>query len=245
MLLNIRIGIMDTLSVAQGSTASIALENILKPFDYPFDFSKITYKSPKMSQMGMKTVAFLYNDLPLLIQTPRMLSFGINKSMFQEGFPSDSVTFSFLNIDNDVHLKRFHQFLKDLDKWCLEETRKKSWEWLSVKSIESKDLIENYYELVKSSSNEYPDYFKIKLRNGVNGYTNSFFDKNKEIISSDVIETKFTKGSFVRGLVQCVGLWFREGKFGLTWKLIQLVVEPRLVEKENKQEKCLISLEDD
>jgi hypothetical protein len=229
-------------SIAPASIApSVAQEDILKPFDNPIDFSKITYKSPKMSQMGMKTVALSYNGSPLFIQTPRMLSFGINKSIYQEAFPSDSITFSFLNIENDQHLERFHKFLLNLDEWCLEETRKNSWEWLSVKSLEGEDLTENYYSLIKNSSNGYPDYFKIKLRNGVNGYTTSFFDINKEIIPSDIIETKFTKGSFVRGLLQCVGLWFREGKFGLTWKLIQLLVEPRIV----KMDECLISLEED
>ena len=34
------------------------------------------------------------------------------------------------------------------------------------------------------------------------------------------------KGSLIKGLIQCNGLWFAGGKFGLTWKLVQSCVEP-------------------
>ena len=34
------------------------------------------------------------------------------------------------------------------------------------------------------------------------------------------------KGSHVKGLVQCKGLWFVGGKFGVTWQLLQACVKP-------------------
>jgi len=35
------------------------------------------------------------------------------------------------------------------------------------------------------------------------------------------------KGSHVAVVLQCGGLWFANGKFGVTWKLLQGVVKPR------------------
>ena len=46
------------------------------------------------------------------------------------------------------------------------------------------------------------------------------------------------KGSHVAVVLQCGGLWFANGKFGVTWKLLQGVVKPR----ETMKGKCHIFL---
>lgn len=46
------------------------------------------------------------------------------------------------------------------------------------------------------------------------------------------------KASQTAVIVQCGGLWFAGGKFGVTWKLVQAVVKP----KPTMKGKCLISL---
>jgi hypothetical protein len=47
-----------------------------------------------------------------------------------------------------------------------------------------------------------------------------------------------SKGSHVAVVIQCGGLWFANGKFGVTWKLLQGVVKPR----ETMKGKCHIFL---
>ena len=35
------------------------------------------------------------------------------------------------------------------------------------------------------------------------------------------------KGQNIAAVIQCGGIWFANGKFGTTWKLLQAVVQPR------------------
>ena len=36
-----------------------------------------------------------------------------------------------------------------------------------------------------------------------------------------------TKGAKIATLIQCGGLWFANGKFGVTWRLVQSAIKPR------------------
>ena len=47
-----------------------------------------------------------------------------------------------------------------------------------------------------------------------------------------------TKGSNVAIVIRCGGIWFANGKFGVTWRLVQAVVKPR----DNLKGRCLIQL---
>jgi hypothetical protein len=49
------------------------------------------------------------------------------------------------------------------------------------------------------------------------------------------------KSSNVAVILKCGGLWFANGKFGCTWKLVQAAVK----QKESYKGKCLISLSSD
>ena len=47
-----------------------------------------------------------------------------------------------------------------------------------------------------------------------------------------------TKGANVAVVLRCGGIWFANGKFGVTWRLVQAVVKPR----DNMKGRCLIQL---
>ena len=47
-----------------------------------------------------------------------------------------------------------------------------------------------------------------------------------------------SKGSNVACVLVCGGLWFANGKFGCTWKLVQAIVKP----KASMRGKCMIQL---
>ena len=40
----------------------------------------------------------------------------------------------------------------------------------------------------------------------------------------DDCEDIFVKNTKIRGIIQCVGLWFAGGKYGCSWKIVQLKV---------------------
>jgi hypothetical protein len=47
-----------------------------------------------------------------------------------------------------------------------------------------------------------------------------------------------TKQSHVVTMIQCGGLWFANGKFGVTWRLVQGIVQPKL----SMRGRCHLSL---
>lgn len=47
------------------------------------------------------------------------------------------------------------------------------------------------------------------------------------------------KGSQVAVTMQCGGIWFANGKFGITWKLLQAIIKPKI----SLRGKCLIKLD--
>jgi hypothetical protein len=47
-----------------------------------------------------------------------------------------------------------------------------------------------------------------------------------------------TKLSHVKAMIQCGGIWFANGKFGITWRLIQCMIQPRV----SMRGKCHLSL---
>jgi hypothetical protein len=49
------------------------------------------------------------------------------------------------------------------------------------------------------------------------------------------------KGSHIAVSIQCGGIWFANGKFGVTWKLFQAIVKPKM----SLKGKCHIRLDDD
>jgi hypothetical protein len=69
---------------------------------------------------------------------------------------------------------------------------------------------------------------KIKLDRARDSddYTATFFNKDRTLITSADVESVFTMGSKVRALIQCTGFWVAAGKFGLSWRLKQMIVDP-------------------
>ena len=71
-----------------------------------------------------------------------------------------------------------------------------------------------------------PDNMKLKITHTGSDYSASFFNVDRTRIAASDVETKFTMGSNVRALIQCTGFWIAAGKFGLSWKLKQMIIDP-------------------
>ena len=63
------------------------------------------------------------------------------------------------------------------------------------------------------------------------------FPNDTGLLPTDLI----AKATNVATVMQCGGLWFANGKFGVTWKLIQAVVKP----KQTLRGQCFINLSND
>lgn len=206
-----------------------------------FSVSNLTTAVPKVNQNGGKNISVNYKqesgNTSLMFQTPRMLSFGINKWVDPKKPESDavcSVTFSFVGSDQNPKLQEFHDALQQLDEWAITTAQKNSWEWLARKNLSRETIETNYTRCIKvpldqttGEPNGKPHSLKIKLKSNEKGYMCTFFDKEKNVIESSNVDQVFNKGSHIRALIQCTGFWIAAGKFGLSWKIVQMVVEPR------------------
>lgn len=206
-----------------------------------FSTSNLSTAAPKLNQNGGKNISVNYKqesgNSSMMFQTPRMLSFGINKWVDpknQAAEPVCSVTFSFVGMDQNPKLQEFHDSLQQLDEWVIDTAHKNSWEWLARKNLSRETIEANYTRCVKvpldkatGEPNDKPHNLKIKLKSNESGYMCTFFDKSKNVIPSSDVDEVFNKGSHVRALIQCTGIWVAAGKFGLSWKIVQMVVEPR------------------
>jgi hypothetical protein len=206
-----------------------------------FDSSNLVVSAVKpMGNMGGKSINLYYKftegQSPITVQTPWMRSYGINKwfdPKDETAPPKLSVTLSFFGEAEDQKISDFKTFLEQLDEWAIDTAHKNSWEWLKTKSAPRDTIAFNYtrsfkYPLDKDTGEPTgkPANMKTKLTHGVNGYSATFFNKDRVTIQTDSVESSFSMGSKVRSLIECTGFWVAAGKFGLTWKLKQIMIDP-------------------
>ena len=151
------------------------------------------------------------------------------------------------------------QFLKNMQ--AFEEKIKKdaiinSKEWLGKTKLESAVVEALWSPMLKypkdKETNE-PDYsrpptLKVKIPYWEGEFKGvEVYDQEKNILfppeeSNDVdIQSLITKASNVATLIYCGGIWVANGKFGVTWKLFQAIVKPRI----SLSGKCQIELSSD
>ena len=216
-----------------------------------FDVSKITGTKPT-ARGGKKdklTAYLLYDNSPFLLKLPALKApFGVtsynNNGVSSNNYSLNLSAKSLLNkdVDKQEELNKcvvdIYDQLEQLDKFMISYGLEYS------KSIFGKEyeagkhdaVVEALFtSTVKSSEdkdgNPYPRRINTKIRSqyeqpdkpNVKVYKGSREDLNDDDFTFDSFEDLIQKGSFVEGVIQ-PGLWFISGKFGVTWRLIQMKV---------------------
>ena len=215
-----------------------------------FDASKIRYTATKMNPSGGKSVGILstITNTALKIQTPSMLTWGVSDYEGNEKYEA-SLQFPTEEYDND-ELRAFRQNMVDFENKIKADALENSKAWFG-KQHSSPEVLEALWtpilKYTKDKSTGEPDKTKAPtLRVKVPFYEQKWkvevYDQNCErLFPNDSEETPLDlikKGTRVVTLMQCGGLWFVSGKFGVTWKLIQMVV-PR---EDSAKQGCLIRM---
>ena len=216
----------------------------------------IKYSKPKVDARGGKSVGIVNTAVnsATYISTPLMLTWGVNKYV-DEGngkvsydmalqFPNDEYarddTTSFLN-----NMIEFENMIKT-------DATKNAKEWFG-KAKMSEDAIDALWTpMLKYPKDkntlerdlERAPTLKIKIPFWEGDWRTELYDMDQKAIFPDPDGSNVTpqdligKGAHVAVVIQCGGLWFANGKFGVTWKLLQGVVKP----KETMRGKCHIML---
>lgn len=184
----------------------------------------------------MKYISYLKNAL--VIQTPECyLPYGItNSTMDDENSNKYTMDISFRDMDSRPGLKKFFEIMKQMDDLIVTEAYKNQKEWLR-KSYPTKDVVEALYSpMIKYAKDKesgeitdaYPPTFKMKVPFSKEKFICEFYDYDTNPLTSEYILATNMKGARAVTLIKCNGIWFAGGKFGCSWKAIQVQIAPKL-----------------
>jgi hypothetical protein len=202
--------------------------------------SHMIYTKPKANNAGGKSVGIL-NSLTrksLHVQAPLMMTWGANVYENPNGNSYDiSLQFPREEFSNKgtqdllLMLRAFEEKVK-------EDAQKNARDWFGKPSM-SKEVVEALWSpMLKYPKNQQtmepdttrPPTLKLKLPAWGGEYKFELFDVQNNILipNEDGVTPvqAIPKGSEIACIIQCGGIWFANGKFGVTWKAYQVVVKP-------------------
>ena len=179
-----------------------------------FDFSNVTYTDPKKSTGHYSVCAQLLDDNgmsggKIYFQTPKMRL--VTDMVTRDEASSDDVcTKPFVDMSSDEDT--FIKSIKDLDTHIFNVIKEKRGEWFPNKTIE-----DTFLEMGQTPS--------LMINNVIRART----DKHLEIFNSqkESVDAKsVTANHVVRCILQFVGIWFTSTRWGITWKVVQMLHYP-------------------
>ena len=219
-----------------------------------FTASSTGYTKPKANQSGGKSVGIinLNTKKAVRLQTPTLLTWGVN--VYENEGKDNSYDFSLQFPREDYQTEEtvkatnaFADFENKIKKDAIENSK----EWFG-KNISSSEVIDALWTPMlrypKNAETGEPDTsraptLRIKMPVWEGDFKFELYSTSGTQVFPDEegggdFESILTKGSYTSALIQCGGIWFANGKFGVTWKLVQAVVKP----KETLKGKCHIIL---
>ena len=215
----------------------------------------VTFTKPKVNNSGGKNIGILnaHTKKSLYISSPLMLTWGVNEYTDDKtGKVTYDMSLQFPKSEyNTEELSSFLKAMQGLEDKIKSTAIENSKEWMN-KAKMSQEVVDALWSPMlkypKDQSTGEPDYSRAPtLRVKVPFWEGEFknvevYDINQKPLfpnDGDVsVPELIVKGSNVATIIQCGGIWFANGKFGVTWKLFQCVVKPR----ETLSGKCHIQL---
>jgi hypothetical protein len=215
-----------------------------------FNADNIKYSAPKANPSGGKSINIInkMTSSGVRLATPTLLTWGASDFVDESGKGNGKFEMS-LQFPNDADDKTadtdaFLANLIKLENKVKADALKYSKEWFG-KILKSEDVVEALWTpMLKYSKNKAtgePDYgrapvLRVKLAQWEGVWKSEIYDEDGEKLFPDASNLAITpldfirKGGQIATIIQCGGLWFANGKFGMTWKLVQAAVQkPRPV----------------
>lgn len=206
-----------------------------------FDPTKITYGTVKQNARGGKSVPILYQGKPLRVQTPLTFNWGVNEMEDESsGVKKFSMNFS-LDKTSGTPVGTFFEKMDTFQTKILKDAVSKSKEWFG-KAKMSEDVIRAlFYDVLKYPKNKETDEpdetrnpsLKVKLPYWQGKFNFELYDMNRNQLCArgqdeeDVeVASLIPKASHVSAIIECGGVWFAAGRFGVTFKFVLGKVRP-------------------
>lgn len=217
--------------------------------------SDVTFTKAKINANGRKQIGILNTKTKkgLYLSTPLMLTWGMNEYTDDKtGAKSYDMALQFPNDEyNNPECVAFLKNMQILEQRIKNDAITNCKDWLN-KTKTSADAVDALWTPMlrypKDKDTGDFDYsraptLKVKINYWEGEYKNTeiYDDNQMQLFPNDnetVPHELITKGSHVATILSCGGIWVANGKFGVTWRLFQAVVKPRVT----LAGKCHISL---
>lgn len=213
----------------------------------------VAYTKPRVNKAGGKAVGIInaHSNRQLMISTPLMMTWGVNERRDEQtGKVSYDMSLQFPN--EQYHTEQTRAFLNAMNEFeqkIKSDAIVNSKAWLNKATLnEAQADVLFHPMLYRPADPEKAPALKVKLDYWDEKFTCEMYDLKQNLLfpsSSDDNITPcdlITKGGHVACIIKCGGIWFANGKFGVTWKLVQAVVKPKAT---IQQGKCYIELSDE
>lgn len=213
--------------------ASSISGSILKPAQ--LDPSKLTFGSVKALDNGGKLVYANYNKEALRLQTPEMVM-PLNMGRWPGNGPDApekfDINLSFQDMHDRPSVRTFYDVISRLDDHMRQAGMDNSPAWLK-KKVTSLDVVDAMYTpMIKvhkengEPTDKYPPNFKVNLPYRDGKFGCDVFDEQRQPL--DLFECGDLRGARVTAIIQLSSVWIAGGKFGCSWKAVQLRVVPKV-----------------
>ena len=212
-----------------------AHELITKSSD--FDPTEVNYKEPRLNKRGGKNIGLTKDGNPLVIQFPLMFTWGVNERVDEtSGRVSYDMNISFTSKDPEDSVGHFYTKLLELQEKVLDDAVDNSKLWFGKAKMSREVAEAMMYPILKfpkdkntgEPDTDRPATVKLKLPYWDGKFNLELYDmKRQPLFVPNEVEDKglpmelVPSRSYVKGLMQCSGVWFAGGRFGVTWNLVQ------------------------
>jgi len=170
----------------------------------------------------------------LIFQTPEMYApFGVKEWVNDnDGSKKYDLQLSFKDVEHRETLQQLKKFLEDTDNKIINEAFSNCQKWFG-KKYKNVDVVSalfnesvKYYKDPETGdrSDKYPANYKLKLPYRDDEFKVEAYDNKQNKIDINTVQTK---GAKITALVECSGVWVIGGKFGISYKCIQLQIKPK------------------
>lgn len=203
-----------------------------------FDVNNISYGDVKVNPKTKGKSIYINYGGPgksIILQTPEMrCPFGINKWNGENGAPDKfdiNVSFDGRNVDGPI--KTFFDVLNALDDKLVDDTTINAKKWFG-KPMPNREVVEALYsKTIRFSKDKetgevntkYEPTFKANLPLKDGKFDVTVWDYQKrELDINEIMESGSSRGAQMKLLVSLTGIWVVGTKFGLTWKVKQIII---------------------
>ena len=183
------------------------------------DFSQLKFPRQK-SNSGTRFISAFYNKKALGLKLPKLR------------IPFDSQLSRYGQLEFNISLGNNQEIIDkfyELDNQMVKFAEEFSWVEESCEYVPT---------LKESKNSEFPPTIRIKIPKKDNTIKTLFFDKEKkkvDTLTNEDVLALLTKGTHILSAIECVGVWFNDERFGLSWKAEQVrIVESPSTKKSSE-----------